>query len=146
VLLNACKHFNSFVVEIRKMKILIVDSSVHIIKRWMEMLSETENLLSIEKAISYHEAVKVFKENMHDVVLLDLGLPLSKSFDLIWEMKKWNPDSIIFVLAIHTDSAIQEQCIELGADLFFDKYNDFEQIPPLIDAIAAKKKGNRKTG
>lgn len=128
------------------MKTLIVDSSLQIIKRWVEMLSETENLLSIHKAVSYNEATKIFKENKPDVVLLDLGLPLSKSFDLIWEMKNLDPATIIIVLAIHTDSATQEQSIELGADFFFDKYNDFEQIPGLVDAIAAKKKENRKTG
>jgi DNA-binding NarL/FixJ family response regulator len=122
------------------MKILIVDSSIHIIKRWVEMFSETENLLTIHKAVSYNEATKVFKETMPAVVLLDLGLPLSKSFDLIWEIKKLNQATIIIVLAIHTDSSTREQCDDLGADFFFDKYNDFEEIPILVDAIASNKK------
>jgi len=122
------------------MKVLIVDSSIQIVERLKEMVSEAERLVAIHKAVSYKEATDVFLETKPDVVVLDLGLPANRSFDLIWEMKNASPAATIIILSIHTDIPTQEQCHSLGADFFFDKYNDFEKITGLINTIATNKK------
>ena len=121
------------------MEVLIIDSSTQILERLEEIVSDSASAAGIHTATSYSEAAKLFNELKPDVVLLDLGLPASRSFDLIWEMKKLVPSAIVIVLSIHTDTNTQKQCHELGADLFFDKYNDFEKIPAILTTIADDK-------
>ena len=118
------------------MKVLIVDSSIRIMERLEEILSEAENITAIHRALSYEEAIKLFKENKHDAVLLDIYLPGNESFKLLKEIKQTGFKTSVIILSIQTDNYVQERCKLLGADFFFDKYNDFEKIPGVINAIA----------
>lgn len=122
------------------MLVLIVDTSSQVMERLEEIISEAENVCAIYKAVSYEEAIKLFKKNKPDAVLLDSGLPGNKSVDLLREFKKINAAAVVIVLSIRMDDHTQEQCISLGADFFFDKYNEFEKIPGVINSIATGKK------
>lgn len=121
------------------MVILIVDSSIQIIERLEEILSEAENITAIHKAVSYQEAAKLFKEIKHDLVLLDSGLPGNGWIDLLKEIKGTSSTTPVIVLANHLDNHNKEKCKFLGADFFFDKYHDFEKIPRVINAITGNK-------
>jgi DNA-binding NarL/FixJ family response regulator len=118
------------------MKVLIVDSSIRIIERLEEILSEAENITAIHRAVSYEEATKLFKENKHDAVLLDIFLPRNESFKLLKEIKQTGCKTSVIILSVQTDNYVQERCKSLGADFFLDKYNEFEKIPGVINGIA----------
>ena len=122
------------------MTVLIVDSSTAIIERLASLISETGNVKTILKAETGKAVTELLKVSKPDVVLLDIGLPGNKSFDLIWEIKKSNAATAVIVLSIHTNVHMEEQCNSLGADYFFDKYHEFEKIPGVINSIAANKK------
>jgi len=112
--------------------ILIVDSSLPIIERLEEILSETGNITTVHKAVSYKEAKKLFLENRHDAVLLDIDLPGNQSLKLLREIKKTGGETCVIILFTLTNNYIQQQCRYLGVDFFFDKYYDFEKINRLL--------------
>ncbi len=114
------------------MQVLIVDSSIQIIERLEEIISEAENIIAVHGAVSYEEAKKLFKENKHDVVLLDINLRGNESLKLLREIKKTHGETCVIILFTHIDNYIQEQFKSLGADFFFDKYYDFEKISELL--------------
>ncbi len=116
--------------------VLVVDSSVFIIERWQNILSETENIRTVYGAVAYRDASVLFKEVKPNVVLLDGTLPGSMSIDLLKEFKASDENSTVIVLADGMDRQIEEKCKSLGADYFFDKYHDFEKIPAFITANA----------
>jgi DNA-binding NarL/FixJ family response regulator len=122
------------------MLVLIVDCSVQVINRLEEVLSEAKHIRAIHKAVSYEKAISFFKKSKPDIVLLDPDLPANKSVDLVSEIKKLNNVTAIIVLSIRTDDGTHEKFISLGADLFLDKYNDFEKLPEIVDAIGTSKK------
>jgi two-component SAPR family response regulator len=64
------------------MALLVVDSSVHIIQRCQNILSEIENSKTVYGVVSYKVAANLFKEIKHDVMLLYGGLPGTMSIDL----------------------------------------------------------------
>jgi DNA-binding NarL/FixJ family response regulator len=117
------------------MEILIVDSSLQIIERLKEMLSEAENIHSIHKAVSYEEARKLFKQNKPDVVLLDIRLPGNKSLKLLKEIKTFRRNTCVIVLYTQINNYILELFQFLGADFLFDKYYDFEKISWAINTL-----------
>ena len=119
-----------------KIVVLVVDSSVFIIERWQNILSETENIKTVYGAVAYKDASVLFKEIKPNVVLLDGGLPGSSSIDLLKEFKATNENTTVIILSNSIDTHVAEKCKSLGADFFFDKYQDFEKIPAFITANA----------
>ena len=121
------------------MKVLIVDSSVMIIERLEEILTETGNISVFLKAESYVEASKLFKDNKPDAVLLDCSLRENGSQKLLKEFKKEGSKTMVIILTIREDIYMREQCKLLGADFIIDKFYDFEKISGAIKTIAAQK-------
>ena len=110
------------------MLILIVDSSILIIERLEEIISEAGNITAIHKAVSSEEAKKLLKENKYDTVILDIDLPGNESLKLLKEIKKPGDGTWVIILFTQIDNYIQKQCKSVGADFFFDKYYEFEKI------------------
>ena len=114
------------------MLILIIDSSIQIVERLEEIISEAGNITAIHRAVSYEEAKRLFKENNYTAVLLDIDLPGNESLKLLREIKKNRKETCVIILFTHIDNYIQEQCKFMGADFFFDKYYDFGKISGLL--------------
>ena len=118
------------------MIVLVVDSSVVIIERWQNILSETENIKSVYGAVAFTDALQLFNKIKPNVVLLDGDLPGNTSIDLLKEFKAADGNATVIVVANNADNYVEEKCKLFGADFFFDKYNDFEKIPAFITANA----------
>ena len=118
-----------------QMKILIIDNSVEMIERLEEIISEASVSAIIYGALSYEAALKSFKENMPEVVLLDISLSGNRAITILKEIKEIEPATTIIVLSINTDDKLKEQCRMLSADFFLDKYYEFEKIPAIINDI-----------
>ena len=117
--------------------VLVVDSSVVIIERWQNILLETENVKSVYGAVAYADALLLFNKIKPNVVLLDGDLPGTASIDLLKEFKAADEKTTFIVVANNADNYVEEKCKLLGADFFFDKYNDFEKIPAFITTNAS---------
>lgn len=120
------------------MIVLVIDSSVHIIERLQYILSETDNIKAAYGAVSYKDASRFFKAHKIDVVLLDGSLPGSMSVDLLNEIKTFDEDITVIVLSNSTDNYVKTKYKLNGADYFFDKYHEFENIPGIIDTLTKK--------
>ena len=117
------------------MEILIVDSSIHIIERLEEILSESGNIYTIHKAVSYAEAKMIFNKIEPDFVLLDDGLPGSESFKILREIRKITRKSFVIMLTSGTPKYIKDEYTFVKADFLFDKYYDFEKICDFINTV-----------
>ncbi len=120
------------------MRLLIADKSELIIQRLEELLPGSD-ILMIDRALTYEAAKLHFKKNDPDVVVMDINFPGNASYQLLKTMKASAPRTVVIVLSFRLDEYIQQQCKDLGADFFFDKYYEFEQVPVIIKAIAQKK-------
>jgi two-component system chemotaxis response regulator CheY len=118
------------------MRVLIVDSSIQIVRRLEEMLLAAKTTRIVYSSDSYEQALQIFTENKPDVVLLSISLPENQSIKLLGEIKAVVYKTSVIILSINMNQYIHEQCIMLGADYFFDKYYDFEKIPVVINRIA----------
>ncbi len=117
------------------MRFLIIDSSKLIVERLEEIIASEERICFVAKATNYEQAIVLFKESFPDVILLDGELPKNKAKQFLTEVKKENPTTKVVILSAQTDKFIKEKWLALGADYFFDKYHQFENV---IDLISAK--------
>ena len=117
------------------MRVLIADNSELIVQRLEELLSESTFILMIDRAFSYEEAQHFFNQNKPDVVVLDINLPGNTSYQLLKEIKEEAPQTVVIVMSIRLEEYILQQCSNLGADFFFDKYHEFENVPLIINSM-----------
>jgi DNA-binding NtrC family response regulator len=118
---------------------LVVDSSVQIIERLQQILSETDKINTVYGAVSFKDATRFFKANKTDVVLLDGGVPGNMPVDLLDEIKQTDVNTTVIILANSADYYMKVKFKLHGADFFFDKYHEFENIPGILDTIISKK-------
>jgi DNA-binding NarL/FixJ family response regulator len=117
------------------MQVLIIDSSIQIIERLEQLLTEIDGISKCFGATNSTEGLNMFNEIKPDIILLDMNFPDNLSYNLIKQIKGSGQKNCLITLSIHIDNAIQEQCFLLGADFFFDKYFAYDKIPEAIGSI-----------
>ena len=120
------------------MEILIVDGSAQVTERLSSLLSEPDKDRTIYTALSFTEAMVFLNDKQLSLVLLDRWLPENKSIELLKIIKTKNNETKVIILYFFADGDTESHYKLHGADFFLDKYNDYEQIPGIIDSLTSK--------
>lgn len=129
-----------FAHEILSMKVLIIDSSIEIIERLQQALCETEEVTAAYGAVAYKDGFAFFKDVKPSLVLLDSGLAGGESVRLLQDIKKMSRQTPVVIMHSGAGGSWQPEDDFAGADLFFDKYHDFEKLPGVVSVIAGEMK------
>nr|WP_314444134.1 response regulator [uncultured Sphingomonas sp.] len=105
--------------------ILIIDDEPDIHRVLAPVLSSSG--WSVLSAATTAHGVRVARANQVSVVLLDLGLPDADGKEIIEELQRSNPLSIIVVSARHQDSE-KVAALDAGADDYVDKPFNIEEL------------------
>jgi DNA-binding NarL/FixJ family response regulator len=119
----------------RKLIILIVDDNKFFIERMIGLLDEAEGIGYINVAYDYDEAYNCLARERPDLVLLDINLPGKNGIDLLREIKASGIKCSVIMLSNHDNECYRQQCMQLGAEHFLDKSNDFGMVPSLINKV-----------
>lgn len=111
------------------MKLLIVDNSVPVRKRLNDMFESIPGIEVIQAA-ELAEGYAQLRQSMPNAMVLDLQFPCGNGFELLGYAKQNFPSMIVLV----NTNAISfcERCMALGADFFFDKSLEINE---LVDTI-----------
>ncbi|MFA4917642.1 MAG: response regulator transcription factor [Thermodesulfovibrionales bacterium] len=119
------------------MKVFIADDSSEIRKRIIAMLSDlAESIEMIGEAENVQDAINSIHEFDPDVVILDIRMPGGSGIDVLKKIKKKNEVPVIIILTNYPYSQYRKKCMEAGADFFFDKSGDFEEIVKVVSDIS----------
>src|SRR4030042_4181305 len=119
------------------MKVFIADDSSEIRKRIIAMLSDlVERIDRIGEAENVKDAINSIHEFDPDVVILDIRMPGGSGIDVLKKIKKINEVPVIIILTNYPHSQYRKKCMEAGADFFFDKSRDFEEIVKVVNGIS----------
>ena len=120
-------------------KIITIDDSPLIVERLQAMLSDLDSVEYLGNASNAASALVLVNEKKPDVVILDIhledDLPFDNGIRLLASLKRLYGHIKIIMLTNLTGEYYQNKCMSQGADYFFDKSNDFEKIPDVIDQI-----------
>ncbi len=117
----------------KKKKVLVVEDDSNLRQALVEFL-ETDNF-SVVSATDGENAITLTKDNMPDIVLLDIILPKKDGFDVIRELKsdeKTKDIPIVLLTNLGSLSDI-EKALELGATTYLVK-GDY-QLKEVVDKI-----------
>jgi len=116
--------------------ILIVDDNMNFVDRMISLLEETESPRKIYSANNYDEARRLLADVNPDIVLLDINLPGKNGLEILKIIRSGNTFSSVLMLTNHADAYYRQQCMELGADYFLDKSEDFGLVPGIVNQLA----------
>jgi two-component system KDP operon response regulator KdpE len=105
--------------------ILIIDDEPDIHKVLAPVLSSSG--WSVLSAATAAHGVRLARANQVSIVLLDLGLPDADGKEIIEELQRTNPLSIIVVSARHQDTE-KVAALDAGADDYVDKPFNIEEL------------------
>ena len=103
-------------------KLLIVDDSL-IIRKSIQKYLDGYNINVVGIAGDGKSALKIFKDQMPDVVTLDITMPEMDGLTVLEEMLKIKEDAKIMVVTALSDKATGLKAIKLGAKGFLPQSN-----------------------
>lgn len=109
-------------------RIYIVDDSVKLRKTLCELLSDVDNVQVVGQAGDAGEALDDIRFLKPDAVLLDIRLPGKNGIQLLGEIKELQPDITVVIMTNYDYPQYRQQSIRAGADHFFNKTREFENI------------------
>ena len=115
--------------------LLIIDSSLFIAERLVDMLKDIKLIEKIFTATDYNTALDFLYREKAGVVLLDIQLPEKNGIDLLKQIVYNFPKTKVIVLSNLVSDYYQKLCIKEGALHFIDKSKDFDKIPEVILSI-----------
>lgn len=126
------------------MRVLIIDSSVQIIERLQQELADMEHISAVFGAVGFQDGTEFFRAVTPSVILIDSRLKDNQCTQLLREFRIAAADLKLIVLMNGEDEQLREKLRQEGADLFFDKYHEFELIPVTVNRIATESKNGFK--
>jgi DNA-binding NarL/FixJ family response regulator len=122
------------------MNVFLVDDSLVIRQRLRRMLSEVKEVTVIGEAEAAQEATDAILQQKPDVVLLDIHLLDGSGIDVLQRLKKAKPAPTVIILTNYPYPQYRRKCLEAGADFFFVKSTEFDQVVPALKQLILKAK------
>ena len=117
------------------MKVFIVDDSALMRERLVAMLAELPGIDIIGQARDGVEAVDLIPKLKPDVVILDVRMPGRNGIDVLKQIKADKSPSLVIMFTNYPYPQYRDKCLQAGADFFFDKSKDFEQILAVLNTL-----------
>jgi DNA-binding NarL/FixJ family response regulator len=116
-------------------KVLIADDSRLVRKRLIAMLAELSGVEIVGEAEDGLEATEKIRELGPDVVILDIRMPKANGIAVLQDIRKGEHGPIVIILTNYPWSVYKERCMKAGADFFFDKSREFEEVGAVIQEM-----------
>ncbi len=110
------------------MKVLIVDDSAVVRVRLADLLLEVEGVESVAQAENGQQALELVKSLKPDVAIVDVRMPRRSGIDLLEDVRKSRQTLKVIMLTNYATPENREKCLSLGADYFFDKSSEIEEV------------------
>jgi len=126
------------------MRVFIVDDSKIVCEGLQQMLIGIADVEIAGQAHNAKDAIKSISELKPDVVILDIRLPGLSGIDVLKDIRAKKLPIRVIMMTNYPYPQYRKKCEELGADYFFDKVTEIEEIPKVIEELAKDKPGKVK--
>lgn len=117
------------------MKIFLVEDSPIVQQRLVAMLSDIDQAEIVGVADNDADAITGILCLQPDAAVLDIRLRSGNGIDVLREIQRQGSSSLKIMLSNYTNQAFKKQCLEIGANYFFDKANEFERVTEVLTRL-----------
>jgi DNA-binding response OmpR family regulator len=114
------------------MKILIIDDSVFFREKLKKAIYCMDISILILEESTYESGKLVFSNQNPDLVILEIELQGKSGIKLLQEIKSSSLTCIFVVFTNYSSEEFKANCLENGADYFFDKCKNYGELLGLI--------------
>ena len=107
------------------------------IKFW---LSAEYNPCEIDEAENGKEAYQKIQDKEYDLVLLDIQMPETNSFDLLKSILNDKPDSKVLIFSMNSENMYAKRFLQAGAMGFVSKDAPIHELKKAVDLILNNRK------
>jgi DNA-binding NarL/FixJ family response regulator len=121
------------------MRVLLADDSRLMLERLTEMLNmyrDTEIVGSYNNGIDTLAGLRTLKP---DLAIVDIKMPGLTGLEVLNEIRKENKTVKIIILTFYSSDYYRKMAIQAGADYFFNKVDDFDEVSMVVAGILWKK-------
>jgi len=124
------------------MKIVIADDSSLLRDRIKSLLSSMKNVFVVGEAENGVDALQLIREKEPDLAILDIRMPEMNGIEVLKKIRELKMKTKICILTNYPYPQYKRKCFEEGADYFFSKTEDFEDIKIVVtEMVNSEKKG-----
>jgi DNA-binding NarL/FixJ family response regulator len=110
------------------LKVLIADDSTLVRRNIKKLLSGHTTIETLLESHSVFSTMQQVETEHPDVVIVDIQLPDGSGFEILEYLALQHPRPLTIVLTNFPDARNRDRAKELGADHFFDKSFEYENI------------------
>jgi len=120
------------------MKVIIADDSEAVREHLSAMISEVPGVEISGQAKDGQEATFLIEEIKPDAVVLDIRMPKGSGIDVLKYIRNslhLQPNPLVIVITNYPSAQYRDKCLAVGADYFFDKSTEFEEVIHVLRAM-----------
>ena len=110
----------------KPLDVLIVEDSYFFSKWLSNELLTIENIHVAALVDNVAEALNVLEQKNIDLAVIDIRLKTGLGTDILKSLKANNPNVIVIIFTNYAE--FKKECLKLGADYFYDKSNEFDEL------------------
>jgi DNA-binding NarL/FixJ family response regulator len=118
------------------MKIIIADDSSLWRDRIKSLLESINNVHVEGEAENGVEALQLIRKIEPDLAILDIRMPEMNGIEVLKKIREMGLQTKVCILTNYPYKQYKERCIAAGADYFFDKNLDIQQLLDIIFKLA----------
>lgn len=121
----------------KRFTVLVMDDAAVVRSLLAAMLAEIDSVEHVIQAEDAASALHLIDEHEPNIAILDIKVPgnavAQNGIDVLRRVKGAHPATTVIMLTNHATERYRSECQRAGADYFYDKSSEFEQ---LLDRVA----------
>lgn len=118
-------------------RVMIADDHAIVRQGLKQILSETDDIVVAGEAETGFEAITIARQQVFDVMLLDISLPDRNGIEVLKQIKKDQPSLTVLMLSMHNESEFAIRSIKAGAAGYLNKQSAPMQLVTAIRQVAS---------
>ncbi len=120
-------------------EVVLVDDSVLMRERVAASVRAVKGVTAIRQAGDVAAGLLLLEAGAPAVVLLDIEMPGQSGLEFLEIARRRGCAAVIIILSIHDYPKLRQRCADLGADFYFHKLTEFEQVAEVCRGLAQRR-------
>ena len=121
-------------------RVLIADDHAIVREGLKQILADTKDIVVAGHAENGNEAIRLSRDDICDVLLLDISMPDRSGIDVLKQVRKESPKLAILMLSMHREDQYAIRSLKAGAAGYLNKQSAPAELVTAIRQVASGRK------